>query len=359
MRLQIWLHKEQCSTNEQIKRMSIAGVRSNRGDAYQRAVALHYCVRMIVGDDIKSIQVDSIALPGEDYVIYGDDIVALKANDDKEFCQAKINEKNHSAWSLANETLAQALSEAKSQLLAEPKSLFYLYSRTPFGPLQRLIEEIRLYHTCNDFSRLAPQNQKNTLNGLAQTWQLDELQTFQLAGRLRIGSHHSTEEWEEHSQDKLNQYFSNPNTVSELIYSYVDKQHRKLGDPKYLIDRDSVLDYLRGHGCYLCNDFNENITVDEIKRFSLSGRQWNRTIGGVKIERTEVEQLKKYIEAETKSVLLTDDAGGGKTCILLDLMDFLDSREEITALYIRGDLHSKNRIDQRFREARIVSRPSC
>jgi hypothetical protein len=41
--------------------MSLAGIRSNRGDTYQRSVALSLIVEMLLDENITGLQVDAVA----------------------------------------------------------------------------------------------------------------------------------------------------------------------------------------------------------------------------------------------------------------------------------------------------------
>lgn len=174
---------------------------------------------------------------------------------------------------------------------------------------------------------MAPQGQKNTLESLVALWENDQPAAFNLVKRIGIGDHHSSEEWQRYSLRLLKTNFSQSETAFELIYNYVDRQHSKLGDPCFIINRKDVLDMLKKHGIYNALGFNEKILVEKFRAFSLQGRQWVRTIGGSIINRPELELLKQAVSTNMPSVLLEDVAGGGKTCILLDLMDYLVSAD--------------------------------
>ena len=317
--------------------MSLAGIRSNRGDAYQRAVALYQVVAMLVNDNITGIEVDALALPQYHSPIYGDDIVILFEDGTKHFIQAKVNQTKHQNWKLTDAVLKKELNSAKLQLLVDDNCRFVFFSRTPFGPLQRLVEERHLYSDYLAFEQQAPQGQKDTLCLLANIWQVEAVQAFALVKRIDIGEHHHTESWESLSLTTLKGYFSNPENALALLYQKVDKQHSKLGLPKLLLERKPLLDLLETRGVYHALSFNESELVKKFQCFSQKGRQWVRTIGDTKIARPELEQLKNAISQNEKSVLLEDVAGGGKTCILLDLVDYLEQQQNVVCLFIKGD----------------------
>ena len=165
--------------------MSLAGIRSNRGDTYQRSVALFVIVDMLLNENITGLQVDAIALPNEKYLIYGDDIVIIFNNGDKRFLQAKVNQPNHQYWKLTDTVLKKELISARNQLLVDLSCGFYFYSRTPFGTLQRIVEEANLYPDYQAFQRVAPKNQKETLEELANLWGNDQPTAFDLVKRDR------------------------------------------------------------------------------------------------------------------------------------------------------------------------------
>ncbi|WP_269620260.1 hypothetical protein [Zhongshania sp. BJYM1] len=289
-------------------------------------------------ENIAGIQVDAVALPDEDYLIYGDDIVILFSNGNKRFLQAKVNQTDHQYWKLTDTVLKKELISARDQLLVEADCDFHFYSRTPFNLLQRLIEEANLYPDYQSFLRVAPQRQKDTLSDLATLWENDQANAFALVKRIGIGDHHSSEGWQRLSLGLLHANFSQSETALKLIYNYVDRQHSKLGDPQFVIDRQVVIGMLERHGIYHVLGFNEKVVIEAFREFSLQGRQWVRTIGGAKIIRSELELLTDAVHRGVSSVLLEDIAGGGKTCILLDLMEYLDAQTDIATLFIKGDL---------------------
>ena len=318
--------------------MSIQGIRSNRGDTYQRSVALYWVVKMLLNDDISGVQVDVISTPGIDEHVFGDDIVVLFKDGKKDFIQAKVNQKNHNYWRLSDAVLIKELIAAKHQLLASKFSQFSFYSRTPFNVLQRLSEELNLYPDWTVFNRESSKNVKEAFTEIQEIWELDQLKSFALIKRISIGDHHSSSEWEYYCLQLVQSTFSKPKTALELIINYIDRQHSKLGTPVHVIDRSNVIDMLEQHGIYSALKFNEKTLVEQFKTFSLQGRQWVRTVGGDTFVRQELEQLKKAVNENTSSVLLEDVAGGGKTCILLNLIDYLEEKNDVVSLFIRGDL---------------------
>lgn len=313
-------------------------MRSNRGDAYQHSVALHWIVEMLLNDDITGVQVDVITTPNINDHVYGDDIVILFNNGLRYYIQAKVNQKEHKSWSLADPTFSKELIAAKKQLISDSNCQFFFYSRTPFGLFQRLIEEARIYPDFEDFDREVANNQKQLFSEINTLWGLEKSESFPLIKRIYIGDHHSSIEWQKYSLERLRLSFSKPKTALELVTSFIDRQHSKLDEPLLVIGKTDVISMLEDHGIYSSLSFDENEIIEKFKAFSLNGRHWVRTIDGEIITRAEVEKLKQYIHEGVPSVLLEDVAGGGKTCILLELMDYLEQQTHVVPLFIRGDL---------------------
>ena len=97
---------------------------------------------------------------------------------------------------------------------------------------------------------------------------------------------------------------------------------------------------LKEHGIHHILDFNEHRFLQSLKQFTNNGRTWVRTIAGEKFIRPEVALIKTLINESASSVLLEDVAGGGKTCILLDLVEELEQQSDCATPFIRGDHYS-------------------
>ena len=85
--------------------MSIAGIRSNRGDGYQTLVAFDWALTVLSDPDCLWLEIDSIA-----YSV--DDVVVGKADGTLIACQCKKNQTDFRAWSIAD--LADELDKASS-----------------------------------------------------------------------------------------------------------------------------------------------------------------------------------------------------------------------------------------------------
>lgn len=137
--------------------MSIAGTRSAQGDEYQLCIALHWTIQLLTRDDVEAIQAESTGFPDQDIPVHVDDVVVNLAGGRRIYIQAKKNQQDHSAWSLRDRSLQEELIKAREQLEKDPQGEVWLYSRTPFGELQKLAES-RSFADYSSFCRSAPGN---------------------------------------------------------------------------------------------------------------------------------------------------------------------------------------------------------
>ncbi|HDQ1836039.1 TPA: hypothetical protein P7W92_004485, partial [Salmonella enterica] len=75
--------------------MSIAGIRSNRGDGYQTLVAFDWALTVLSDQDFQWIEIDSIS-----YLV--DDVVIGKIDGNIIACQCKKNQTDFKAWTIAD-----------------------------------------------------------------------------------------------------------------------------------------------------------------------------------------------------------------------------------------------------------------
>ena len=111
--------------------MSIAGIRSNRGDSYQTSVALDWALTVLSDPEFEWLEIDSVAYPV-------DDIVVGKTDGTLVCCQCKKNQIDFKAWTIAD--LSDELEKASRLLDSNKKAEVRFYSRSPFGVLAKLHE---------------------------------------------------------------------------------------------------------------------------------------------------------------------------------------------------------------------------
>ena len=319
--------------------MSSAGKRSSLGDEYQLRVALHWLIRLLEDNTIQSIQVNSTGVPGENSSVTVDDIVVLYKNGHACFIQAKKNQTNHKAWSFSDQVLKDELCKARDQLESRANSKVKFYSRSPFGDFASLVENCGYFPEYSAFHREADQNQRESLKALAQILGRTEETTYSLVNKISFGSPQGFEEWDRQNKSDLDRLVPMSNLAMPLLERYLVSHETNLRDAKYTIIRSDVLATLAEAGISPTPKRTEAEILAAFKQASSIGRKWLRTIDGKPIPRSELPKVIELIEQGSQSILLTDRPGSGKTCLLLDLVDYIERDKESAwgLLFIKGD----------------------
>lgn len=319
--------------------MSIAGKRSSLGDEYQLCIALHWLIRLLEDDTIEGIQVDSTGIPGENSSVTVDDIVVLYKNGHADFIQAKKNQTDHKAWSFSDKVLKDELCKARDLLQSRANSKVWLYSRSPFGDLASLVENCRYLPEYSAFKREAPEKQQESLATLAKVIERSEEITYSLVTKIYIGSPQGFEEWERQNELDLERIVPMANVAKPILERYLQSHQTNLRDTKYVVTRSDILNKLSKEGIILTPQRSESEILTTFKRSSSIGRNWLRTIDGQLIPRSELSLLIELIKQGCQTILLTDCPGSGKTCLLLDLADYIEHEKTSVwgLLFIKGD----------------------
>jgi len=111
--------------------MSIAGIRSNRGDGYQTLVAFGWVLTILSDPDYEWIEIDSVSL-------LVDDVVVGKTDGTLICCQCKKNQIDFKDWTIAD--LEDEIDKAAKLLSTNKNAEVRFYSRSPFGALRKLRE---------------------------------------------------------------------------------------------------------------------------------------------------------------------------------------------------------------------------
>ena len=319
--------------------MSSAGKRSSVGDEYQLCVALHWLIRLLEDNTIQSIQVNSTGLPGEDSSVTVDDIVVLYKNGHACFIQAKKNQTNHKAWSFSDQELKDELCKARDQLESRANSKVKFYSRSPFGAFASLVENCGYFPEYSAFHREADQNQIKSLKDLAKILGRTEEATYSIVNKISFGPHHGFEEWDDQNKLYLDRIVPRSNLAMPILERYLESHETNLRGTKHTLSRSDVLAKLAEKGISPTPKRTEAEILAAFKQASSIGRSWLRTIDGKPIPRSELPKLIELIEQGSRSILLTDRPGSGKTCLLLDLVDYIERDKESAwgLLFIKGD----------------------
>ncbi len=320
--------------------MSIAGKKSSLGDEYQLRVALHWLIKLLEDDAIESIQVNSTGLLGENSSVTVDDIVVLYKNGRACFIQAKKNQTDHKAWSFSDKVLKDELCKARDQLESRANSEVKFYSRSPFGDLASLKENCKLIHEYSAFHREADSNQQKSLATLAKILERSEQDTYSLVNKISFDTPKDFDEWDRQNKLDLERLIPMADLAIDVLERYLVSHETNLRDTKPTITRSDVLAKLTEKGISPTPKRTEAEILAAFKQASTIGRNWLRTIDGEPIPRSEPTKIIELIDRGSRTILLTDRPGSGKTCVLLDLVDYIEREKESVwgLLFIKGDL---------------------
>lgn len=318
--------------------MSIAGKKSSQGDEYQLRVALHWLIQLLDNDSIAGIQVNSTGIPGEDYSVTVDDIVVLYQDGSVLFIQAKKNQTDHKAWSLSDDTLKKELVNCRKQLESKHNSEVRFYSRSPFGELESLVEVCRDYPDYSAFARDGARKQLNNLERLSDIFERSEEVTYSLTRKISFGPTNKFEDWDRCNLNDLDRIIPRAKEAIPILERYLVSHEATLRSSERVITREDVWRKLSEFGLTPTPKRSEAEIIENFKAASKIGREWLRTIDGEAISRKELEKIINSIEKGDRNILVTDSAGSGKTCLLLDLAEHIENYSVWELLFIKGDL---------------------
>lgn len=316
--------------------MSAAGSRSWRGDEFQLRIALHYLIRLLHGE-LEGLQVESTGLPDYDGAVSVDDVVALLPDGKREYVQAKKNQPDYESWKLKDRVLREELRKARDQLEADPSGTVRFFSRSPFGEFGKLQEEALLYPDVAAFKRSAGRSVRDNLTELARLFDRSDVHTHALLHRMGFGATREFDEWDAENKRDLDRILPSHSTALSVLERFLASHHSRLRDSKFLIRREDALRELARHGLRPAQLHGEQDTLTLFRRASQIGRTWPRDIAGTRLPRTELDIVLSHIHAGAKTVLVASRPGAGKTCLLLDLAEKLESDGVTGVLFIKSD----------------------
>lgn len=316
--------------------MSDAGAYSDRGDDYQRAIALKLIMQMLESNDISSIEIQATSLASNNTEITIDDIVVFYAHGKTNYIQCKRNQKDWRAWQTSDQTIKDELKKAKTQLRNDLKGVVTFLSESEFGKLKKLTEYISLRPDYQAFITGASQAVKNTIKEVSSIWNESDQTTFDLLKRVEFSRTDSYQDILQNTQSHLRRTFSGQETIVSVLLHFISEMSSKSLNVPHRFNAADVKRFLSSKGIHQAPEYNQQELVNEFQRASLIGRYWIREIDGKRIRRKSLDILLGLIASKTKTILLTDDPGSGKTCLLLDLIEHLESSSG-TFLFIKAD----------------------
>lgn len=319
--------------------MSIAGIRSNRGDIYQNLVAFDWALTVLNDPNYEWLETDST-------IYHVDDIVIGKSDGTVICCQCKKNQTNFKSWSIAD--LSDELEKAIQELDSNNKALVRFYSRDGFGSLAKLREFRTTFPDEDQYKANLTQEhaQNNAKLATLIEGQGSKLTTFEFLKRTNFEVTHDFDRLKEKLHERLSHIATNSNAAFDALWSRIDKLGgREVGDTlsastHHRLTKEDLRDTLHKAGAILAPVMSIAEARQSFLSTSAIGRSWIRSIAGQKITNPVLEKLLAAIDDGKQSVLLTGSPGSGKTCVMLELQEKLEKsaqrQNDFTPLFIQS-----------------------
>lgn len=321
--------------------MSAAGKRASQGFDYQDIIVVYWLIQLLHDDNLETVQMEIMALPNESKAVTVDDIVLTFKDESITFIQAKKNQPKYTEWTFSDKTLRNELVKFRQQLEQTPSSTVTFYSRSPFGELQKLAEGCeKLYNTYSVFTEQAPATLKDPLKKLAGIFKRTEKQSYELVKRIGFGGYHNLDEWENLNRQLIENRVTQPDTALAVLFNFI-RAYKTGSGSKILISGHDIEQEFQQHGLILAPKYTEVEVLSEFEQVSQIGRNCLRSIANTKLVRAEQQQIITLLEQNSSSILVKDKPGSGKTCLLLDLADYIELSTDWTLLFIKGDWFSE------------------
>lgn len=319
--------------------MSIAGIRSNRGDNYQALVAFHWALSILSGDNYQSLEVDSSALDGGNTPISVDDVVIGCADGTLIACQCKKNQKDFKDWGVGD--LGDELTKAARFLANNPNSRVHFYSRSSFAPLAKLREHAQTQPDEAAYQQSLSQEHQKTDRALTTYLQGVGIGTFEWLQRTFFELSHDFDREKELLKERLAYMVSNVDIAYDVLWTKLNelcaRTYRTCPTALSLhkLEKADLEKILHESGVTIVPPLSEQFLQHAFMTTSAVGRDWRRDVAGRRLHVDTVEELLNVIESGKRSILLSGIPGSGKTCALLELQEVLEQRNDLAALFIQ------------------------
>lgn len=202
--------------------MSIAGIRSNRGDGYQTLVAFDWALTVLSNQDYQWLEIDSAR-----YSV--DDVVVGKADGTQIACQCKKNQIDFRAWTISD--LADELVKASNLLTNNQNAEVRFYSRNNFGALAKLREHSSTQHNAISYrTSLGKEHKKIDADLSAQlATSAPTLSTYEFLRRTKFITSEELDRMAELLRERLRNMVSNPDNAFNAFWTCLDQLGARIG----------------------------------------------------------------------------------------------------------------------------------
>lgn len=268
--------------------MSIAGIRSNRGDVYQTLVAFDWAITVLINPEYEWLEVDSTSH-------YVDDIVVGKRDGSIICCQCKKNQTDFKAWSLAD--LKDELEKAVLELYQSGTTQVRFYSRNNFGTPAKLKEFAAAFGSEQAYRGALTKEHQKTDQSLAEiiSGKAQQLSVFEFLNRTSFEVSNDFDRMEERLHEHLHRLASNSQVAFDTLWTFLDKlaggiETDGLSASKHQVTKAELREVLNKSGAILTPTIPISQLKDSLAKISAIGRSWKREIAGkyLKIGRAHV-----------------------------------------------------------------------
>ena len=319
--------------------MSIAGIRSNRGDIYQTLVAFRWALIVLDDPDFQWLEIDATTWLVDDVVIGKSDGCII-------CCQCKKNHPDFKQWSMAD--LKNELDKAALVLTRNQQATVRFYSRCAFGSLAKLGEFSKSYGNEADYLANLTEKHKKTNSDLANLirHQKINLTTHDFMRRTSFITDGDFDEIQISIHERLRKMASNSDAAFNALWTSLNRLSGRMDDvnlsatTKHQLSKDDIKEILHRSGAMLVPNLNISDVQSSFASTSAIGRHWHRDVAGQRISNPVVGELLAAIDAKKRAILVTGLPGSGKTCVMLTLQEELEQRmkgrADLVALFIQS-----------------------
>jgi hypothetical protein len=303
--------------------MSIAGIRSNRGDYYQTLIAFKWALDVLSDPACEWLEIDSTT-----YRV--DDVVIGKSDGSLICCQCKKNHPDFKAWSIKE--LADEIGKASEDLLKFKQAKVHFYSRNNFGLIQKLHEYRASFDNETDYINNFTLEHKEIDRelGACIAEHSPGLTAYEFLRRTSFNTTEDYELMENNLRVRLHNMAAIPAGAFDTIYLQLSKLSSRNRteslsvSTQHRLSKDDLKTIISQSGAMLVPAISSREAISSFTGTSAIGRTWLRDIAGKQFTRPAVKEILEAINVGKRSILLTGLPGSGKTCVMLNLQEELE-----------------------------------
>lgn len=321
--------------------MSLAGVRSNRGDAYQTLVAFDWALSILSNDKYQWLEVDSTSLDANGKPIAVDDLVIGLSDESMICCQCKKNQQDFKPWSVSD--LRDELVKAAQFMANNPKSQVIFYTRGSFGTLAKLHEHSATQPNETAYQTSLTKGHQKTNTDLAKLIVSSGISTYRLLQQTTFETSPEFGRMQELLKERLANLVSNAEGAFNALWVRLDTLGARItnngnpsAQPSHRLTKADLHDILVKSGATFVLPLSQQEIQESFAYASAVGRHWRRDIAGSQLYVSAISELLSAVETKKHSILLTGTPGSGKTCVLLSLQEELEKRPDLATLFIQA-----------------------